>query len=69
MSIEQRLEQLQQLKQRLKQLQQVIDELETEMWYKIHQDAPHQAAKVKTWTDQLKEQANALRIQIETKSK
>lgn len=54
--------------QRLEQLHQLIDELETEMWYNVHRDAPHQAAKVKTWNDQLKEQANALRIQIETKS-
>jgi len=54
--------------QRLEQLHQLINELETEMWYNVHRDAPHQAAKVKTWTDQLKDQANALRIQIETKS-
>jgi hypothetical protein len=50
--------------QRLEQLHQLIDELETEMWYNIHADSPHQAAKVKTWTDQLKEQASALHIQI-----
>ena len=50
--------------QQLSQINQLIDELETEMWYNIHADAPHQAAKVKTWTDQLKEQANALHIQI-----
>jgi hypothetical protein len=49
---------------RLEQLHQLIDELETEMWYNIHADSPHQAAKVKTWTDQLKEQASALHIQI-----
>ena len=54
--------------QRLEQLHQLINELETEMWYNVHRDAPHQAAKVKTWADQLKDQANALRIQIETKS-
>ena len=50
--------------QQLEQINQLIHELETEMWYNIHADAPHQAAKVKTWTDQLKEQANALHIQI-----
>ena len=50
--------------QQLNQINQLIDELETEMWYNIHADAPHRAAKVKTWTDQLKEQANALHIQI-----
>ena len=52
------------LKEQLEQINQLIHELETEMWYNIHADAPHQAAKVKTWTDQLKEQANALHIQI-----
>ena len=50
--------------QRLEQLHQLISELETEMWYNVHADSPHQAAKVKTWTDQLKEQANALHIQM-----
>jgi len=50
--------------QRLEQLQQLIDELEQEMWYNIHADAPHKAAKVKGWNDQLKEQAAALHIQI-----
>jgi hypothetical protein len=50
--------------QRLEQLHQLIDELEQEMWYNIHADSPHQAAKVKTWNDQLKEQAAALHIQI-----
>jgi len=50
--------------QRLEQLHQLINELETEMWYNIHADSPHQAAKVKTWLDQLKEQAAALHIQI-----
>ena len=50
--------------QQLSQINQLIDELETEMWYNIHADAPHQAAKVKTWTDQLKQQATALLIQI-----
>ena len=54
--------------QRLEQLHQLISELETEMWYNIHADSPHRAAKVKTWNDQLKEQANVLRIQIETKT-
>lgn len=55
--------------QRLEQLHQLIDELETEMWYNIHADSPHQAAKVKVWTDQLKEQANALHIQTKTDNK
>ena len=50
--------------QQLEQLIQLIHELETEMWYNIHQDAPHQAAKVKTWIDQLKDQADTLKIQI-----
>ena len=50
--------------QRLEQLQQLIDELEQEMWYNVHADAPHTAAKVKGWNDQLKEQAAALHIQI-----
>jgi hypothetical protein len=50
--------------QRLEQLQQLIDELEQEMWYNVHADAPHKAAKVKGWNDQLKEQAAALHIQI-----
>ena len=54
--------------QQLNQINQLIDELETEMWYNIHADAPHQAAKVKTWTDQLKQQANALLIQIKTEN-
>ena len=52
--------------QQLNQINQLIDELETEMWYNIHADAPHQAAKVKTWTDQLKQQANVLLVQIKT---
>lgn len=50
--------------QQLQQLNQLIDELESEMWYNIHSDAPHRAAKNKQWMDQLKEQANALHIQI-----
>ena len=54
--------------QQLEQLNDLIAELEHEMWYNIHQDAPHKAAKVKGWNDQLKEQANALRIELETKS-
>lgn len=54
--------------QRLEQLNDLIAELEHEMWYNIHQDAPHRAAKNKQWTDQLKEQATALRIQMETKT-
>ena len=54
--------------QQLSQINQLIDELETEMWYNIHADAPHQAAKVKTWTDQLKQQANALLVQIKTET-
>ena len=54
--------------QQLQQLIQLIHELETEMWYNIHTDAPHRAAKVKQWNDQLKEQANALHIELQTKS-
>jgi len=50
--------------QRLEQLNQLIDELEQEMWYNVHADSPHRAAKVKGWNDQLKEQAAALHIQI-----
>ena len=50
--------------QRLEQLNQLIDELEQEMWYNVHADAPHKAHKVKGWNDQLKEQAAALHIQI-----
>jgi hypothetical protein len=52
--------------QRLEQLHQLIDELDHEMWYNVHTDAPHKAAKVKGWADQLKEQANALHIEIQT---
>ena len=48
----------------LEVLQQLIAELEHEMWYNVHADAPHKAAKVKGWNDQLKEQAAALHIQI-----
>jgi hypothetical protein len=54
--------------QRLEQLNELISELEHDMWYNIHTDSPHRAAKVKGWNDQLKEQANVLRIQIETKT-
>jgi len=54
--------------QQLQQLNELIAELEHDMWYNVHTDAPHRAAKVKGWNDQLKEQANALRIQIETKT-
>jgi hypothetical protein len=54
--------------QQLQQLNELIAELEHDMWYNIHTDAPHRAAKVKGWNDQLKEQANVLRIQIETKT-
>ena len=54
--------------QQLNQINQLIDELEAEMWYNIHADAPHRAAKVKTWTDQLKQQANALLVQIKTQT-
>jgi hypothetical protein len=50
--------------QQLKQLNELIGELETEMWHNVHADSPHQAAKVKVWLDQLKEQASALHIQI-----
>jgi hypothetical protein len=52
--------------QQLQQLNELIGELENEMWYNIHSDAPHKAAKVKGWTDQLKEQANALHIELQT---
>ena len=50
--------------QQLQQLNELIAELEHEMWYNIHTDSPHKAAKVKSWNDQLKEQAAALHIQI-----
>jgi hypothetical protein len=50
--------------QQLEQLNDLIAELEHEMWYNIHTDAPHRAHKVKGWNDQLKEQAAALHIQI-----
>jgi hypothetical protein len=50
--------------QQLDMINQLIDELETEMWYNIHADSPHRAAKNKQWADQLKEQAKALHIQI-----
>ena len=50
--------------QQLEQLNELIAELEHEMWYNIHTDAPHKAAKVKGCNDQLKEQAAALHIQI-----
>lgn len=59
MSTEQQLQQLELLNQ-------LIGELENEMWYNIHADSPHQAAKVKRWQDQLKEQANALHIHLQT---
>lgn len=59
MSTEQQLQQLELLNQ-------LIGELENEMWYNIHTDSPHQAAKVKRWQDQLKEQANALHIHLQT---
>ena len=48
----------------LEVLQQLIAELEHEMWYNVHTDAPHKAAKVKGWVDQLKEQANAVQVQV-----
>ena len=48
----------------LEVLQQLIAELEHEMWYNVHADAPHKAAKVKGWVDQLKEQANAVQVQV-----
>ena len=50
--------------QQLQQLNELIAELEHEMWYNVHTDSPHKAAKVKGWNDQLKEQAAALHIQI-----
>jgi len=52
--------------QQLEQLNELISELEHEMWYNVHTDAPHKAAKVKGWADQLKEQANALHIELQT---
>jgi len=55
--------------QQLQQLNNLIAELEHEMWYNVHTDAPHKAAKVKGWNDQLKEQANALHIQITNQTK
>lgn len=53
-------------KQQLEQIEQLIHELELEMWYNIHADAPHQAHKNKLWVDKLKEQAQALRVKVET---
>ena len=50
--------------QQLKQINQVIYELEAEMWYNVHADAPHQAHKVKRWMDTLKDQARVLKVQI-----
>jgi len=55
--------------QQLQQLNDLIAELEHEMWYNIHTDAPHKAAKVKGWNDRLKEQAAALHIQISNQTK
>ena len=52
--------------QQLSQINQVIYELEAEMWYNIHADAPHQAHKVKCWIDTLKNQAKVLNVQINT---
>jgi hypothetical protein len=52
--------------QQLQQLNELISELEHEMWYNVHTDSPHKAAKVKGWADQLKEQANALHIELQT---
>jgi hypothetical protein len=48
----------------LEVLQQLIAELEHEMWYNVHADAPHKAAKVKGWVDLLKEQANTVRVDV-----
>lgn len=48
----------------LEVLNQLIDELEQEMWYNVHADAPHKAAKVKGWVDQLKEQASAVQVVV-----
>ena len=56
------------IEQQLKQIMQLIDELETEMWYNIHADAPHQAHKLKTWVDQLKDQAATLKMKVEVKN-
>jgi hypothetical protein len=56
--------QLLELQIQLDSLNQLIDELKDEMWYNVHADAPHKAAKVKGWVDQLKEQAHVLHIQI-----
>jgi hypothetical protein len=50
--------------QQLQQLNELISELEHEMWYNVHTDSPHKAAKVKGWVDQLKEQANAVRVEV-----
>jgi hypothetical protein len=50
--------------QQLQQLNELISELEHEIWYNVHTDAPHRAAKVKGWQDQLKEQANAVRVEV-----
>jgi len=50
--------------QQLEQLNELIAELEHEMWYNVHADAPHKAAKVKGWVDQLKEQATAVRVEV-----
>lgn len=56
------------IEQQLKQIMQLIHELENEMWYNIHADAPHQAHKVKTWIDQLKDQAETLKMKVEVKN-
>lgn len=47
--------------QQIKQLVELTHELETEMWYNIHADAPHKAAKMKQWNDKIKEQISLLK--------
>lgn len=54
------------IKEQLEQLEQLISELEIEMWYNVHADAPHRAHKNKLWVDQLKEQVNKLRAKSES---
>jgi hypothetical protein len=42
------------------ELLKVIKELETEMWYQIHNDKPHNAHLVKTWMDAIKAGVNQI---------
>ena len=42
-------------------LKELTREMEQEMWYFVHADAPHKAAKVKQWNDKIKEQISLLK--------